>query len=369
MRSYSAQLPKKIRLITLAILFLTASAALAQQQGKFAQPALSDSTSWSFIVIPDTQNYVKFNRNQPILDVMMNWITERIDSLNIKMVLSTGDLVEHDDIVNPDGKKMDQTGQQQWKAIAGAFGKLDGKIPYITSTGNHDYNIFSYTHKPKTTHFPEYFPAEKNFLNQRLLKEVAPNIYGNNSLENAAYEWRSPQGKPFLFLSLEFAPRDTILSWAREVVAQKKYTNHSVILLTHAFLKSTNERIVKAGYDLPGANYGEAIWRKLIYPSANIKLVISGHIGGTNDARKHVAFRTDKNSAGIQVHQMTFNAQSMGGGHYGNGGDGWLRILEVMADGKTVKVKTFSPLFAISPTSQKYAWRRESFDEFSFVLD
>lgn len=369
MRCYLNQVPAKIKLIILGFLLLGASQSFAQQQEKFAQPALTDSASWSLIVIPDTQNYVKFRRNQPILDMMMNWITERIDSLNIKMVMSTGDLVEHDDIVNPDGKKMDQTGNQQWKAVAHAFGKLDGKVPYITSTGNHDYNIFSYTHKPKTTHFPDHFPAEKNFLNQRLLREVAPNVYGNNSLENAAYEWRSPQGKPFLFLSLEFAPRDTILSWAKDLVAQKKYTEHSVILLTHAFLKYTNERIIKAGYDLPGANYGEAIWQKLVYPSSNIKMVISGHIGGVNDARKHVAFRTDKNSAGTKVQQMTFNAQSMGGGHYGNGGDGWLRLLEIMPDGKTVKVKTFSPLFAISPTSQEHAWRRETYDEFTFVLD
>lgn len=341
----------------------------AQQPTKFEGPKLSDTNSWSMVILPDPQNYVKFQRNQPILDIMMNWITEHSDSLHIKMVMCTGDLVEHDDIVNPDGKKMDQTGQQQWRAVAKAFGKLDGRLPYITATGNHDYNIFSYTHKPKTTHFPDYFPAEKNFLNQKLLREVAPNIYGNNSLENAAYEWLSPQGKPYLFLSLEFAPRDTILTWAKELVAQKKYKDHAVVLLTHAYLKYTNEWIEKEGYDLPGANYGKAIWDKLVYPSANIKLVISGHIGGINDARKHVAFKTDKNSKGVTVQQMTFNAQAMGGGHYGNGGDGWLRVLEFMPDGKTVKVKTFSPLFALSPSTQNLAWRKANYDEFTFKLD
>lgn len=369
MKRYFTCSPAKINLCLLFFLLLSAASSFAQKKEKFVQPGLSDPASWSLILLPDPQNYVKFEKNRPILDMMMNWINAKTDTLNIKMVMCTGDLVEHDDIINPDGKKMDQTGKQQWGNIAGAFGKLDGKLPYITATGNHDYNIFSYTHKPKTTHFPDYFPPEKNFLNQRLLREVAPNIYGNNSLENAAYEWRSPQGKNYLFLSIEFAPRDTILSWARDLVAQKKYKDHSVILLTHAYLKYTNERIDKEGYDLAGANYGEAIWKKLVYPSANIKMVISGHIGGINDARKHVAFRTDKNIAGVTVQQMTFNAQAMGGGHYGNGGDGWLRILEFLPDGKTVKVKTFSPLFAISPTTQDFAWRRESFDEFTFKLD
>ncbi len=357
------------KIIVFVLLLLFTSSAFAQKKEKFIPPGLSDSASWSIILLPDPQNYVKFQKNQPILDIMMNWINAETDSLNIKMVMCTGDLVEHDDIINPDGKKMDQTGRQQWQAAAKAFGKLDGKLPYVTATGNHDYNIFSYTHKPKTTHFPDYFPADKNYLNQHLLREVAPNIYGNNSLENAAYEWRSPQGKPYLFLSIEFAPRDTILSWAKDLVAQKKYKNHTVILLTHAYLKYTNEWIEKEGYDLPGANYGKAIWDKLVYPSSNIKMVISGHIGATNDARKHVAFKTDKNSSGITVQQMTFNAQAMGGGHYGNGGDGWLRILEFLPDGKTIKVKTFSPFFALSPSTQNLAWRRADYDEFSFKLE
>ncbi len=50
-------------------------------------------------------------------------------------------------------------------------------------------------------------------------------------------------------------------------------------------------------------------------------------------------------------------------------GDGWLRIMEFMPDGKTIKIKTFSPFFAISPTTEKYAWRTEEFDQFDIVLD
>ena len=57
------------------------------------------------------------------------------------------------------------------------------------------------------------------------------------------------------------------------------------------------------------------------------------------------------------------------GGWHGNGGDGWLRIMEFMPDGKTIKIKTFSPFFAISPTTEKYAWRTEEFDQFDIVLD
>jgi len=65
-----------------------------------------------------------------------------------------------------------------------------------------------------------------------------------------------------------------------------------------------------------------------------------------------------------------FDAQSMGGGHReGNGGDGWLRILEFMPDGKTVKVKTFSPLFAASPSTRHLAWKKDERNEYVFKFD
>ncbi|WP_313190234.1 metallophosphoesterase [Sphingobacterium sp.] len=357
------------KIICFCVLLVTVSPyAMAQEKKAFEHPHLSDSSSWTMVLLPDIQNYVKFQRNQPILDVMMNWIVENEDKLNIQMVMCTGDLVEHDDIINPDPKKMDQTGKQQWEAAAKAFAKLDGKIPYITATGNHDYNIFSYTHKPKTTHFPNYFYPDKNSENQKILREVTENIYGNPSLENAAYQWKSPHGKPFLFLSIEFAPRDTVLKWANKVVNQEKYRDHSVVLLTHAYLNYQNEHIKTAKYDLQDANYGTAVFERLVQPSKNIEMVFSGHIGSPNDPRKHVGFRIDKNAADKAVNQMTFNAQALGGGTYGSGGDGWIRILEFMPDGKTIKVKTFSPWFALSSSTQDMAWRKADYDEFEIVL-
>ena len=113
------------------------------------------------------------------------------------------------------------------------------------------------------------------------------------------------------------------------------------------------------GLPLPDASNGEELWQKLVRPASNIELVVCGHISGSG-------FRTDRNSAGKDVHQMLFDAQSMGGGYEGNGGDGWIRILEFMPDGVTVKATTFSPLFAISPTTRQFAWMRDAKNEFTF---
>ncbi|MFA7493386.1 MAG: metallophosphoesterase [Proteiniphilum sp.] len=348
------------------VLFLF-SYTLPAQQNDYEKPSLSDENSWSLVLFPDVQTYVKFDYNQPILDLMVAWVSNNMETLNTKMVLCTGDLVEQNDLFNPNGKVANQASVSQWEAVSSAFGRLDGLLPYILTTGNHDYGILSAENR--FTHFDKYFPPNKNRLNQKMLREVGTNVEGRPTLANATYEFVSPHGRKFLVLVLEFAPRDETLEWAKNVIEKEQYSDHTVILLTHSYMDSNNNHIVKEGYKLSNPNYGEAIWQKLVQPSKNIEMVLAGHIARPDDPHAHIAFRVDENAAGKKVSQMVFNAQALGGGWHGNGGDGWLRILEFLPDGKTVKVKTFSPLFAISPTTWKYAWRTESYDEFTFELD
>ena len=96
------------------------------QETAYEPPALSNPNSWSLVLMPDPQSYVKFERNQGILELMTGWISEQVDPLNIEMVLCTGDLVEHNDWLNPNGTQGNQPGKQQWEAVAQAFGRLDG---------------------------------------------------------------------------------------------------------------------------------------------------------------------------------------------------------------------------------------------------
>ena len=126
---------------------------------------------------------------------------------------------------------------------------------------------------------------------------------------------------------------------------------------------------ITEGYKVKDANYGEAIWEKLIYPSSNIRMVICGHIAGTDNPRQNVGFRQDKNQAGKTVSQMLFDAQTLGGGWHGNGGDGWIRILEFSPEFTKVSVKTFSPLFAISPSTRHLAWDLAEYNQFEFNID
>ncbi len=219
------------------------------------------------------------------------------------------------------------------------------------------------------SNFNTYFPIDKNPLNQKILKEVTTNAFGIPTLENASFEIESPGKRKYLVMNLEFAPRDTVLSWASRVVNAQKYKDHTVIILTHSYLSAKNEHIIRENYQVKDANYGAAMFKKLIQPANNIRMVVSGHIGAPDDDKAHIAFRTDKNAGGRNIQQMTFNAQALGGGWMGNGGDGWLRILEFLPGDEIIKVKTFSPLFAISPKTQHLAWRTKDYDEFTIDLN
>lgn len=362
----------------LRLLLLSAAGmfcAPVRAQEPFREPALSDPASWTVVMIPDLQGYAKNECSQPVMEIMTSWIARHVEALNTKLVLCVGDLVEQNDRI-ANGYSGDQSSQRQWEAAARAFSHLDGVVPYMTATGNHDY---TYTRTgDRRTHLGEYFPVDKNPLNRRMLCQYGLDAQDNHAIENAAFEMRSPEGIDYLFLNVEFAPRDTVLGWARRIVGLEEYANHRVVLMTHGYLNARSERlsgspvrvtcydpvvrggkIVKYKQELPDAANGEDIWRKLVYPASNIELVLCGHISGWG-------FRTDDNAAGRPVHQMLFDSQSMGGGYEGNGGDGWIRILEFLPDGRTVRVMTFSPLFALSPSTRQYAWLEEEGNQFSF---
>lgn len=349
---------KKTRGILLSLFLLTVSLGSTSAQA----PALSDSASYTWILLPDPQTYQKFGRNQSLFTLMIDWIRDQKDELNIQMAVCVGDLVEQNNITEPDGKNGDQTSKQQWESVSAAFSRLDGVLPYIVATGNHDYGIKNAENRQSQLN--KYFLPDGNPLTRDLLVEMAPNGMGMKTLENACYEWKSPHGQSFLLFSLEFGPRKEILEWAESVAARPEYKEHVGVVVTHSYLNSENERIVQEKYRIPGANYGETIWNELIQPSDNFRFVFCGHIAASATHRGHVGYRMDKNTGNKTVHQMLFNAQREGGDWHGNGGDGWLRILEFLPDGKTVKVYTFSPFFFISPSMRHLAWRTENYDQF-----
>ncbi|MCC2599405.1 metallophosphoesterase [Sphingobacterium sp. FBM7-1] len=370
---------KTIQHITLSLCFAATLLSNAFGQVVSNKPQLENKDSWSMIMIPDIQNYVKWGRNQPILELMTAWIEANIDTLNIRMVVCVGDLVQNNEKITNDYDG-DQSTQRQWEAASGAFKRLSGKVPFIAATGNHDYSIDREGNR--TSRYNEFFKVDDNFLNAKYLVQNARDEQQQQTLANAAYEIKGLGGRDYLFMTMEFAPRDTIVSWAKKVADMPAYKDHRIVLVTHSYLTPKDElgntpskwllwepyqvdgKILKSGgIMLPNANNGQQLWDKFVQPSSNIDIVLSGHFTGEG-------YKKGINDHGKSVHQILFDAQAMGGGgRSGNGGDGWLRILEFFPDDATVKVRTFSPLFGISPTTQEHAWKKDARNEYTIELD
>lgn len=369
------------RFVLILALLLSIDPAFAQHRAD--RQHLSDPHSSTMILLGDPQGYIKYDLNQPLMDLQMSWIYDNADHLNMKAVLCVGDLVEQNDNDILNRNMLNQTSVQMWEAVSEAFKWIDGKIPHLHSPGNHDYGFRNAENEH--TYFPDYFAADRQgkVLQDCLVSQI-PNREGRESLENAAFEFKlHGWDRKILVLTSEFAPSDSAVKWAKDLCMSEEYKDHIVIYMTHSYMrchkKCGNSLISQEKYNLSkeeSNNSGEQLWEKLISKVPNIRLVLCGHHAHGPDAQtgkdvyeNNVGWRVDKNDCGHDVHQMMFNVQTLGGGWEGNGGDCWLRILEFLPDGKTVKVSTYSPLFGISPQTRHLSHRTGTLDRFDFQID
>lgn len=278
------------------------------------------------VLLPDTQTYAE--KFPHVLDSQIRWIERNADS--ISFVLQQGDLTQN----NSD---------KEWQIIQNAFTRLEGKLPYVLAVGNHDMGSVpgKFADVRNTSLYNQYFPVEK-------MKSL-PGFGGlaeEERMENAFYTFRT--GKvDWLVLTLEFGPRNSILDWANKIVSE--HPNHLVILNTHSYMYSDSTRQGPGDHWRPQAygvgkdrgdssvNDGEDIWRKFVKLHPNIRFVFSGHVlnGGVGTL---VSF----NQEGYPVYQFLANYQEGVKGSQ-NGGNGWLRIIDLDIKKKTIRVRTYSP--------------------------
>ena len=373
---------KKLTMMVCALIM--AGTALAQspkgEPGIPVYPKLLDEGSFTMIMVPDPQSYTKFAANQPLFDLQTAWIAQNINRLNIKAALFTGDMVEQNgkqiSYPLPNAYNGDQTGRQQWEAVSRALSRLDNRLPYVVAQGNHDIGHITATDRHSLA--PEFIRPERNIKFEKCLVSTCPNWEGVHTMENSAYEFKNEAWGKILVITFEFAPRDEAIEWAKQLTESEAYKNHKVIILTHSWLDTAGNRITKEGYTLSPCNWAEAVWQKLVYPSKNICLVLCGHTGAAPKIAEDVAatnfkptssYRVDKSADGRNIPQMMFNSQQGDGDWNGNGGDCWLRILEFKPDGKTISVRTFSPMFALSKLTQHLAWRTAEYDQYDIVIE
>jgi predicted phosphodiesterase len=289
------------------------------------EPPLPAEGSFTFAVLPDTQYYCEKFPDHFVAQT--RWLVEQRERRRIAGVLHLGDITNRNTV-------------PQWENARKALQVLmDAKMPMCLVPGNHDYGLGGGC-ADRTTMLSKYFPVAE--LSQ------AAHWKGNYDKEpdrsDNSWHFLEAAGRKFLVLCLEFGPRNDVLRWANTVVAT--HPEREVILVTHAHIHHDDTRYDQKRYGKeqggnPHAyftkpyddiNDGQEVWEKLISRHENFILTLNGHV--TSDGLGRIVTSTAKGRA---VPQVLVNFQMKP-----NGGDGWLRLIEMRKDG-TMQTYDYSP--------------------------
>lgn len=284
----------------------------------------------AFAVLPDSQFYAC--AYPEILRGQTEWLIAQRAALDLGAVIHTGDIVD-----------MNQA--EQWQVASDALHLLDGTLPYLLTAGNHDLDV------NRNTMLNGHFSAPDLAAGPCTeLGWMAP-----NHLENS-YLITELRGQPFIFIGLEFGPRDRVLAWAQQLLTQ--YAHLPAILFTHAYLFDKAARYDRAITPLQpfhpdhyqvtpkqGIADGQDIWETLIEPHENVQVVMSGHV--IPDGAAH---RSVRRTSGSVVHEILANYQTCATCpcEQVEGGGGYLRILTLSENLERLSITTYSPHYNAS---------------------
>ncbi len=309
-------------------LMLAAMVPFSTSRSFAGAPEPPKGDGFTLVVLPDTQIYAW--KDPSIYRAQTQWIAENLASHTIPMVMHVGDVTQHNNV-------------EQWEAARVAHNLISERVPSLLLPGNHDLGPEGNA-STRQTLMTEYFPPSD--FNRW---QTFGGFYDRepDRTENS-YHILDAGGRKLLVMALEFGPRDDVLRWAGEVV--QKHPDRSVILVTHAYLRTDNTRFDRhatftskgkesnKGLDSFGVskleggfNDGEDVWKKLVSQHANFALVISGHVCVTGR-------RIDQGVHGNTVHQMVVDYQNQE-----KGGNGFLRLLQFPAEGNALRVVDYSP--------------------------
>jgi hypothetical protein len=240
---------------------------------------------FSIIVIPDTQDVCTSHPEK--LKQMTKWIVEQSKELNVKKIIHVGDVVNNGALR-----------EEQFLNHQEAFSLIDEvDIPITIAIGNHDYdNILNENRNSKM--FNKYCGVH-NYEN----KPWFGGVFEQNKAENI-YTKLKINGTMFLFLSLEFGPRDEVLEWANQLL--EEHADHKAIIVTHSYMYLNGERTKPGDNHNPkdykgahGANDGEDVWNKCLKRHKNVMAVFSGH-----HITDNVSYRYDVGEQGNLVSKL-----------------------------------------------------------------
>lgn len=314
-------------------------------------PNVDPDTEFSIAVFPDTQYYAE--QGNQIFEQMSQWVADNRNEYNIEMFLHEGDIVQNYGSDNED----------EWDIAEDAISRIDeADIPALLALGNHDADDLReprvFRDRFPKSRYEDVYQNNETILDWGTFEECAEN----------AYLLQEIHGEQFLYIALEFGPRNAAVTWAGEIL--QKYSEATGILLTHTYMYNDGTRTnatdehapsryvdgsdsAEVGYIPRGKEYsnGDQMWRAELQYRDNLAIVQSGHhINGPLVAR-----RADSSQSGKMVQQLFMDYQTIE-----NGGDGWFRLFTIDTESDEVRVNTYSPYLDI--------WSGRSGEAFEFSL-
>jgi hypothetical protein len=367
----------------------------------------SSDPDFSIVIFPDTQYY--HGQYAYVFKDQANWVVSHRSSLNIKMVVGLGDMVDGGgypvngagSISGSCGNVPESNWQTQWKEVQAAVGILNsGGVYYQPTIGNHDYDCEADRPQPRSA--TNYF----HYLGNLALGPTAYILDSSGNRTPNFYKIMKIGSTNYMILSLELFPQSWVVAKANTLISS---FNGPVIVVTHAYLSNdgsgpTFGSTFPAGSAYPlcsgfpssvyscrndsyasykpvgGGTDGIGLWYQLIRAHPNVFMALSGHV--RNPSPGNFPFVPNYNGVG----HVDCNVQSwttlcstpyrpiqvlsdfQGQGNNGYFGYGYLRILTVSPSKKTVSLFTYSPSIASKPgnfPSGIPAYKTDAYDQFT----
>jgi len=253
------------------------------------------ATSFTIIVLPDTQYY---SLSYP--DIFTNqtqWIVKHREALNIVYVGHEGDITNN---ARSFTQWIRASTSMRYLEDSVTTGLPDG-IPYSVVRGNHDVGLlFDFFFSVARFRGRSYYGGHYSYTNQ------------NNYVLFDVGEFH------YISISLDYNPDTDELNWADSVL--QTHSDRQAIIISHSILDHP-----AADWTAPGLRIYNAV-----KDHPNVFLMLCGH--------NHLEARRTDIYNGTTIHTVLADYQD-----YPNGGNGWLRIMEVYPATHEIKVQTYSP--------------------------
>ncbi|WP_339734077.1 metallophosphoesterase [uncultured Gimesia sp.] len=290
--------------------------------------------SFSLAIIPDTQHYQGKGTNRkkqaqaptsnPVFEAITDCIIDELQRQRIVFVSHVGDIV-------------DRNNDEQWTVAQKCMNKLQGKVPYGISVGNHD----MITKTGDSSLFQKYFPQSRFskfdwYGGCYKSPNGQPEISGNNA---NSFQLFSAGDMDFLFLHLECNAPDSVLAWADKVLEQ--HSDRRAIITTHMGLGPLNRpKQARDYFDTPkgrmtwkkchgtNGNTSQQMWDKCFSKHKNLFMICCG-----DQSRTQALHQSVKGQHGNTVHELLSD--------YGSNG---FRLMKFIPDQNKIEVRTWNPV-------------------------